>query len=90
VARGDAQERECWPLGHASPLLPVAEGVDADAHRAGEQYLRQPEVAPQVADVLGRLEGAPQQPAERLNGDGPRELGLGELGDLFYVRPPMS
>ena len=48
----DPEQRQCWSFGTTTPLLPVAQRVDADTQRIGELELRHPCESAQSDDVL--------------------------------------
>src|SRR5262245_14256453 len=51
MACRDAKQGERWPLWHATPLLPVAERMDADIERDREGPLRESGQAPEGGHV---------------------------------------
>src|SRR5437763_8404860 len=79
MARGDAQQGDCGPIGSPSTLLPVAQRVHADAHRSRELCLREIDEATQGSDVFARFELAQHQALSDPCGDGACQLFGGQL-----------
>ena len=52
VPRGDSQERDRWPLGRATTLLPVAKSVNANTHGASKACLRQADKPTERGDIV--------------------------------------
>src|SRR6188768_1849903 len=85
MSRGDPKQGERGTFWGTAILLPVAEGVDADAHGSGEAGLGQPDESSQCGDVIARFESALDQAFTNARGNGPGELLCGELGDVSHV-----
>src|SRR5450432_2346730 len=51
VPCGDSQERDRWPLGRATTLLPVAKNVNANTHGASKACLRQADKPTERGDI---------------------------------------
>lgn len=56
MPRGDAQQRDRRAFRATTPLLPVAERVDAHAQCESKVRLRQPNETPQGCDVVTAFE----------------------------------
>src|SRR5690606_26304029 len=78
-SRGNADEGDGGAFGSASPLLPVPEGVDADAHRLSELDLGEPHEAAEGGDVGAGAELPAHQPAPQALGDDVFEVDRLEL-----------
>ena len=52
VPRGNSQQRQRWPLGASSTLLPIAERVNADTECVGELLLSQADKASKRDDII--------------------------------------
>ena len=89
MARGDAQQGDCRALRLPSPLFPVAERVNADAHGAGELDLREPYEAPQRRDVLTGFESARHEAPPKTGRDRSCKLYFGQFGDVSHDRSSM-
>ncbi len=89
MARSDTQQCDRGTLRLPSPLFPVAERVNADAHGAGELDLREPYEAPQRRDVVTGFESARHEAPPKASGDRSCKLCFGQFGDVSHVHSSM-
>ena len=82
---GDAQQGDRGPLGMAPSLLPVAEGMNADAHGPSELHLSEPDEPPHGGDVLAGLELSKQETLPDACGNGPGKLLVGQLRNFSHL-----
>jgi len=80
----DPEKRNRRALRQATALLPIAESVNADAHRLCEASLREPDEPAKRSDVFTRLELPSHQTSSDSRRDCPGELLGGELGNVSH------
>ncbi len=83
----DPEQRDRRPVRPTPTLLPVSEGVDADADGAREALLREPEEVSERDDVGARLDLASEESAPHAGGHGACELISREFGDVGHGLP---
>src|SRR3972149_10299865 len=82
MSGGDPQQRRGRSLGTSATLLPVSQRVHADTQSIGELLLRQTDESSENDNVLPARNLAADDPLALLPGYGPREIFLGQLGNL--------
>ena len=81
----DAQQCDRGPLRMPPTLLPVAEGVDADAHRASELRLGKPDKTAQGGNILTGIELPEDEAPVDAGGNGASELLVGQFRNFEVV-----
>jgi len=82
MSGGDPQQRQGRSLGTSATLLPVSQRVHADTQSIGELLLRQADESSKNDNVLPTQNLAADDALALFPGYGPREIFLGQLGNL--------
>lgn len=84
MTSGNAQQSDRRALGMPAILLPIAEGVDADAHGVSELSLGEPDKTSECGNVLAGLKLAKHEALSNTRGNGLGKVLVGQLGNLSH------